>query len=450
MKRFNLSGFVLCICIAASAQNRNLVWCFGDSSGIDFNNITTPVPIATGMDARGSCCSIADTSGNLLFYASGSDLLQIPYSESVIVRNNLNQILQNGDSLVGTAWYREHVITDMPAISNQFYLFSVGVTNNYGFWYSVIDMSQNSGMGAVIQKNVQLLNFKCTDGMTAIKHGNGRDWWVLFRRWDTVNDNFYKYLVTPAGISSLITQSIGSATDNNNTRIQFSHDGNKMVIINYRGLMEIFDFNRCTGIISNPVTIHPEPTWPPYNEFTFCEFSPSGRFLYVTSYWDTCYLYQYDLLSPAPAATRITLDTITNDLIGIGSLKLAPDGKIYLTHAWECTAFPYCYPYPDSVYNTVNMYLSVINYPDSLGSACGYAPFSFYLGGKRTYYGLPNNPDYELPTLAGSPCDTLTGLTPGPSPKERGAELFATWVSSWQKLFVNAQNLKGKKVTVEV
>lgn len=214
--------------------------------------------------------------------------------------------------------------------------------------------------------------------------------------------------------------------------------------------MEIFDFNRCTGIISNPVTIHPEPTWPPYNEFTFCEFSPSGRFLYVTSYWDTCYLYQYDLLSPAPAATRITLDTITNDLIGIGSLKLAPDGKIYLTHAWECTAFPYCYPYPDSVYNTVNMYLSVINYPDSLGSACGYAPFSFYLGGKRTYYGLPNNPDYELPTLAGSPCDTLTGLTPGPSPKERGAELFATWVSSWQKLFVNAQNLKGKKVTVEV
>ncbi|MBL0341881.1 MAG: hypothetical protein IPP71_13640 [Bacteroidetes bacterium] len=48
------------------------------------------------------------------------------------------------------------------------------------------------------------------------------------------------------------------------------------------------------------------------------------------------------------------------------------------------------------------MTLSVINYPDSLGTACGYSPFSFYLGGKRTYYGLPNNPDYDMPAIAGS------------------------------------------------
>jgi len=33
---------------------------------------------------------------------------------------------------------------------------------------------------------------------------------------------------------------------------------------------------------------------------------------------------------------------------------------------------------------------------------------SFYLNGKRTYWGLPNNPDYSMGSVAGSICDSLT------------------------------------------
>ncbi len=40
--------------------------------------------------------------------------------------------------------------------------------------------------------------------------------------------------------------------------------------------------------------------------------------------------------------------------------------------------------------------------------ACDYQPFSVYLPNCRTYLGLPNNPDYTLGALVGSPCDTLT------------------------------------------
>ncbi len=57
------------------------------------------------------------------------------------------------------------------------------------------------------------------------------------------------------------------------------------------------------------------------------------------------------------------------------------------------------------------MNLSVINSPDSLGTACDFQPYSFYLGGKRTYYGLPNNPDYFLGPKIGSPCDTITAIS---------------------------------------
>jgi hypothetical protein len=69
--------------------------------------------------------------------------------------------------------------------------------------------------------------------------------------------------------------------------------------------------------------------------------------------------------------------------------------------------FTFYYPYPDSVHNYVNENLSVINYPDSGGATCDFSPFSVYLGGNRTYYGLPNNPNYDLGADSGSVCDTL-------------------------------------------
>src|SRR4051812_29126241 len=71
-------------------------------------------------------------------------------------------------------------------------------------------------------------------------------------------------------------------------------------------------------------------------------------------------------------------------------------------------ANPGFYPFPDSVYNSINMNLCVINNPDSLGQACDFQPHSFYLGGYRSYAGLPNNPQYDLGPVIGSGCDTIT------------------------------------------
>ncbi|MBK9423418.1 MAG: hypothetical protein IPN54_04670 [Bacteroidetes bacterium] len=47
--------------------------------------------------------------------------------------------------------------------------------------YSIIDMKGDGGLGSVTQKNVQLLNFLMVDCILAIKHGNGRDWWLMVR-----------------------------------------------------------------------------------------------------------------------------------------------------------------------------------------------------------------------------------------------------------------------------
>lgn len=102
----------------------------------------------------------------------------------------------------------------MPNNTNQYYLFSIGVTNSSptGLYYSIVDMSLNNGLGAVVQKNVQLLSYPANDGLIAVKHGNGRDWWVLFRRWNAPpNDEYFKFLVSPTGISGPFIQHIGTS-----------------------------------------------------------------------------------------------------------------------------------------------------------------------------------------------------------------------------------------------
>lgn len=394
-------------------QNQNSIWCFGDSAGIDFSG-TNPITFASGLRTRGSSVAIADTNGILLFYAHTRASIG-NYSTQVF--NNLHQIMQNGDTIVGEGWYNELSIIPKPNSGNLYYLFSMSETNvpTEGFWVSTIDMNANAGLGAVIQKNKRLNNFRNADCVTAIKHGNGRDWWV-FSKYSNLNatqfNRTYTYLVTPDTIMPPIIQSLNNCTDGDVQRIIFNKEGNKMMQINAIGFMCEYDFDRCTGLFSNPVVIFPEQTSNFSRLFWSGTYSPDGNKFYATTQYyfnvDTSYIIQYDLTA---ANIPLSADTLYNFVwpVQAGAVRLAPDNKLYMACFYDW-GFP-GFPYPDSVRNTYNENLSVVNYPDSLGAACDFQPFSFYLGGKRTYWGLPNNPDYNLGRLIGSPCDTLTSVS---------------------------------------
>src|SRR5687767_2674588 len=69
-RKILITFFLFLICDFTYAQFSNAIWCFGDSSGIDFNDLANPIPIVSWADSRGSCGSISDTSGVLLFYSS--------------------------------------------------------------------------------------------------------------------------------------------------------------------------------------------------------------------------------------------------------------------------------------------------------------------------------------------------------------------------------------------
>lgn len=445
------AALLLCCALAATAQNRNSVWCFGDSAGIDFSS-GVPIPINTSLDSRGSCASISDTSGNLLFYTAYDPTVLISGTDPVKAYNFNHVVMLNGDSMKGGGWYNEIIIIPYPGAFSFYYIFYLGVTFDYGLYYSILDMNANGGLGAIVQKNIQLQTFAQVDCLNAIKHGNGRDWWIIFRKSDvpngSSNNDWYTYLINPDSVQNFSIQSIGSLNRTDLGQISFSPIGDKIVFSNLTGLVELFDFDRCTGLLSNPVTVEPDAGTPPYPFNWSCAFSPDESKLYVTANADTSFLYQYNLNAPNITASKVTLWSLNYPSNACGELKLAPDNKIYLSN-WYNNGIIFPYPYPDSIYNMYNMNLSVINQPDSLDAACDFQPYSFYLGGKRTYLGLPNNPDYELGALAGSPCDSLTGVASSQYQVSR-PELFVFYHSRWQKLFVNAQHLKGKKCELNI
>jgi len=426
------------------------VWVFGDSSGINFNT-SPPTNFISSVKSRGTSASYCDTNGHLLFYTS-YDPTPILTGQSPDRNGNIyninGSIMQNGDSIIMEAWYQEALIISTIFDSSKFYIFSVGVGLHPGLYYSIVDVTQNGGLGAVTHKNVQLLNLKSIDCVSAVKHGNGKDWWVFFKTYGSlVNNDIYKFLITPNGINGPIIQSIGTPSRSGFIRFVFNQQGNKLAILDYLGMIELFDFDRCSGQFSNQKLIKSNVTTPPVPALWSGEFSPDGTKLYVATSYDDSYLWQFNLLDSLPQNTVDTLANFNFSIPAGGALKLAPDNKIYWSCAWN-NNLTFNYPYPDTSYNVYNTHLSVINSPDSLGAACNFQPYSFYLGGGRTYWGLPNNPNYELGPLVGSVCDTLAvGIAEITHYKNN---ITVYYDAGWQMAFVNAKGLKGKNYTFQL
>ncbi len=435
------------------AQYTSTKWCFGDSAGIDFNN--NLAPFVSHANGRGSCATICNNNGDLLFYSYTRDYtLWIAPSVYMFgsIRDKLNNKMLGGDTIIGTSWYHEMVIIPKSATDSTFYVFSAGESSNYGLYYSLVDLKQNNGLGQVVQKNVQLQNFSLMDNLYAIKHGNGQSWWVIFLRQDptglTTNNSFYLYPVDENGIGNLIVQHVGPVHNASFGQISFNKNGSKFVLISGGGMFASYYFDRCTGVITSDSVFQPEPTTAPYPFYFSGSLSPDGTKYYISHLssglsTDTSKLEQFDLSSPSVLASKKVIFSFPSSEV-LGNLKLGPNNKLYFTNMYAGPGSSY--PFNPGFYNAVNNNLSVINYPDSAGLACDLQLYSIPLGTGRTYFGLPNNPDYELGAWVGSPCDTLTtNLTPNPSPEERGAWIQAWYNHEWNMIHVNAAQLKGKK-----
>jgi hypothetical protein len=400
MKQLAVAYLLFCS-VVASGQMYDAQWIVGPRiSMLDFRPADS-VHIYTSqkwMNTKLATANISDEDGNLLYYTNGIYIAG-SNGDSILNGNGLSPCSFT-DSYVsdGLPIQQAVLFLPMPGSNRYYYLlhFSGDTSGSRPgtLYYSIIDKEGNGGQGEVVQKNtVYFKEIFRGGGMTACKHANGRDWWIIVGGRN--NNSYYKFLLTPEGVSDIVMQNIGP---NYNGPYDiayscFSPDGSKYATGAYKGYITVMDFDRCTGQLSSPVIISNIPNGYSSSGSSSLAFSPNGRFLYVANRID---VVQFDLLSANIQDSVAVYLSDSNDLAQIDFLALSINGKIYGS-TWAGGFY----------------FLHVINHPDSLGVSCGFA-----YGDQPTLstnsVNLPNMPNYRLGPLVGSGCGTLTDLKSAP------------------------------------
>jgi gliding motility-associated-like protein len=347
-------------------------WQFGDSCSIDFSS-GTPVVGKSPLNTLEGCASISDVhSGQLLFYTDGTTVF-----------NANNDTMPNGKGLFGGygTSTQAALIIPKPGSNNIYYLISadqggyygVGYTNypNTGVHYSIIDMNLNNGLGDVTIKNKLLTPPGTTEKLVGLRHCNGYDYWIIDHIFNT--NTFNVYLVTANGIDTVpIVSNCGMVESNNNPcesagYLKASPDNKRLALVSCQGadILEIFDFDNSTGIISNQSALLGANSQ--LYDLYGISFSPDGKKLYVSVYTSVlCELLQFNLIGPT--ATH----TVISTKCGFQAIQIGPDNKIYVADGGDST-------------------LSIINYPNNLGASCGFQYAGLTLSkGAKCLCGLPN------------------------------------------------------------
>jgi len=406
MKNATLFFFIL-LSINLYAQNHDNVWLLGYDGGSQSQGDTTfgisilefsegDLHISNNqvieMNFNDTNASMADSSGSLLLYFNG-----------IYIEDGSFNTMVNGDELnewddFGYDLPQGGLILPYPEHLNQYILihetlgwvdiplWGLEVLESY---YSIIDMTQNGGLGEIVLKKEPLIIDTLEAGkIVATKHGNGRDWWIVLN--ESHSNKFHSLLLNPEGLGISSSQEIGEPTVQGLGQSTFSPDGRFYVMFNTVDLeigqfVEIYDFDRCSGHLSNHRRIQ-------YDEDASSggvAISPNSRYLYVSSY---LYIYQYDLWADDIEASRETVAEYDGYVAPFATrfylAQLAPDNKIYIS----------C---PNGV--TV---LHVIHQPNEKGLACNVEQHGIHL---PTYNGasMPNFPNFRLGPLDDSTCDTL-------------------------------------------
>ncbi|MBK8565497.1 MAG: T9SS type A sorting domain-containing protein [Saprospiraceae bacterium] len=397
----------------------------------DFNEGSLQI-ISDSIDSQFSYgnASCSDKQGKLLFYSNGC-----------YIKNRNHEIMPNGNHLNPSVIYdlycpdNGYIISGglmaLPTIDTNIYfllhqaneLFETSPSSRIKLYYSIVDMSLNGGFGEVTLKNQILLSSLLQGSVQAVRHENNSDWWILTL--SKTGKKYYRVLLSNSGIVTIDSQSIGAdLTVYTYPQMSFSPDGSKFAHFDHINHLQLYDFNRSNGKLNNYQHMVLDEPMPYLNALSF---SPSGRFLYISSRFK---LYQLDLEASDILGSKVLVgeyDEFKFEIGGIGysvnfgRMQLGPDCKIYMTpHGF----LPY---------------MHVINKPDEFGTACNFVQRGIELPCSANY-SIPNFPNYRLGT--GQPvCDSnIVYVSSGyvPPPEKEAVRVWPNPASSEVRVELSA------------
>ncbi len=380
-----------------NAQMADVNWYVGSGVGIEFKNCMPLVNTTYNNDGfswEGNT-TISDNDGNLLFYSNGYNIY------------NKNHLIMSGGSAAGISnSITQNIIIPKPGNDNIYYLITTDVQagisyssnhpNATGINFAVIDMNLQNGLGEVTSSFNVLKSGPNCEMLCLIPHSNDIDYWLIGHEYG--NNNFFLFQITNTGINSVpLIQSVGPIINtaqsgipgNSNLdaigELKASPDASLLAFTTYfNGTTCIFNFDRNTGMISNPNQINLNGLGG-YG----VSFSPDNTKLYLSTF-ESSILYtnlpsdhgkllQFDLTNFSASAIEST-KYIINDCSNcvFADLKLGPDGKIYVAH------------YGQSGNSSGDYYVGVIDNPNDISSSINYNHNGVYLGGKQGSWSLNN------------------------------------------------------------
>ena len=298
------------------ADQRANVWYFGNRAGIDFNE-QPPVALNTSqMNAPEGCSIICDRNGEVIFYTDGD---QVYDQTNAVIDTGIGGEPQSAQSAL---------IVPVPGDETLYYIFTtraVDGTGPYELRYSLFDLKQNSGLGAVVEKNT-LLFAQSTERIAA----NGR--WLVAHEYG--NNYFRAYPISGQGIGSPVVSEIGSAHSfktvaNGEGYMKLGPRGNLAVALsepNVSNLVELFTLVDSSGVITNYRKIDLNLRGGQPGQVYGVEFSPGGNKVFATVKGPPSRVFEYFLDSLDRPFFRNAIVNAGE----LGALQLAPDGQIYM------------------------------------------------------------------------------------------------------------------------
>ncbi|MBX2927071.1 MAG: gliding motility-associated C-terminal domain-containing protein [Saprospiraceae bacterium] len=354
-------------------------WIFGqDSAWLSFaGGYPQTMPQLSQLLSPECSAVVSDTAGNLLFYTNGSRVL-----------NAQHQYMEGGPFIMGNASSTQCLALRQPGSDDRYYLFYPQAASSFSMeWdttarlhYAHIDMSANGGLGRIVAKDLLMLQ-PTTEKVSAARHCNGVDWWVLGH--EAGSNRFFAWLFDSQGLHPPVISSVGRPNSgfylSKAGYLKVSHDLSRVAMTTahdhttsttFNGFVELFDFDNATGVLSNPLLLM-DSLRNPYG----LEFSPDNSKLYQLDNAPGV-LYQYDLSLADPdsiRASRTAVFTFPPQFGNGGALQIGPDNLIYASISSRTR-------------------LGVIRNPNLKGAECDFVFEGPDLGGRRAFLGLVNTP----------------------------------------------------------
>lgn len=280
------------------------------------------------------------------------------------------------------AGWSGRVIVPWPGKENLYFVFSGTYTYDWsynGFWYAIVDLTQNNGEGAISDWINVDAGWDVSDRVFALKQENSDKIWIITRKFE--EDAIAAFLVDhdgfhPEPVLSPMPDRDGDAIDFGYIKVSFDK---KFLISGYqRSIFEVTRFDAFTGKAEYLYTHLMSDI-----SLRSFEFSPDSRYFYYGYDWNpdttTSRIDQLDMqyIADENLFFNSAIQVATYEKESFYGMQLARDGKIYITGR--------NYPYIEDQF-----YMNVINRPWERGVDCSFQPNLLYMYPGHTGWALPN------------------------------------------------------------